>query len=375
MSSIYIHIPFCAKKCFYCDFFTSLSLQNKEEYLKVIKEELLLRKNYLENKKVKTIYIGGGTPSLLSEKELNDIFRQIYKIFNVFDKAEITLEANPDDLDKEYLRKLRKTPINRLSIGIQSFFGEDLRLMNRRHNAEQGIYAVKRAQDSGFFNISGDLIYGLPGMTSKKWIKNLNIFFDLKIQHLSAYHITYEPNTVFYKKRNSGKLKEIPEEESISQFKILKNMAGKNNMIHYETSNFGKKGFFSKHNTAYWKQKHYLGIGTGAHSYNGESRQFNIKNIGEYIKKVKKRSGFFEKEILSDADKYNDYIITTLRTMWGADISYIAESTGEKFVKFISDRAKKHIDSGNLAYKKNTLYITEKGKFIEDYILEDLFYF
>ena len=325
MSGIYIHIPFCAKKCFYCDFFMSLSLKYKDDYLKALKQELKLRKNYLQNQSVETIYFGGGTPSLLNEKELNALFEEIYKDFNVSENPEITLEANPDDLSTEYLKNLRKTPVNRLSIGIQSFFDDDLKMMNRRHSAKESLFAVKEAQNVGFENISGDLIYGLPEMTTKKWEYNLQEFFKLKIPHLSAYHLTYEPNTVFFKYLKTKRIYEIPETESLKQFELLKQLAKAHNFIHYETSNFAKDGFFSKHNTGYWQQKHYLGIGASAHSYDGNSRQFNIKNLKEYITRVGETGAYFEKEILSDADIYNDYIITTLRTVWGTDVSYVSE--------------------------------------------------
>lgn len=374
MSGIYIHIPFCAKKCYYCDFFMSLSLKYKNDYLTALKKELKLRKNYLQNQPIETIYFGGGTPSLLNEKELNELVELIYQKFEITKNTEITLEANPDDLSVQYLQELKNTPVNRLSIGIQSFFDDDLKMMNRRHSSKQSISAVKIAQDAGFSNISGDLIYGLPGMTSSKWEQNLQKFFNLKIPHLSAYHLTYEPNTVFYKKRKIGKLTEIPEEESLLQFEILKKRVKQNRFIHYETSNFAKAGNFSKHNTGYWQQKSYLGIGASAHSYDGNSRQFNIKNITEYIKRVGENSDFFEKEILSDADKYNDYIITTLRTMWGSNITYISENIGKKFGEFLVRKAKTHEKKGNLLIKENTLFLSEKGKFIEDYILEDLFF-
>ena len=374
MSGIYIHIPFCAKKCFYCDFFMSLSLKYKDDYLKALKQELKLRKNYLQNQSVNTIYLGGGTPSLLNEKELNALFEEIYKDFNVSENPEITLEANPDDLSTEYLKNLRKTPVNRLSIGIQSFFDDDLKMMNRRHSAKESIFAVKEAQNVGFENISGDLIYGLPEMTTKKWEYNLQEFFKLKIPHLSAYHLTYEPNTVFFKYLKTKRIYEIPETESLKQFELLKQLAKAHNFIHYETSNFAKDGFFSKHNTGYWQQKHYLGIGASAHSYDGNSRQFNIKNLKEYITRVGETGAYFEKEILSDADTYNDYIITTLRTVWGTDVSYVSEKIGNSFAEFLTNKAKTQIHNGNLVLKDNVLYLSEKGKFIENTILENLFY-
>ncbi len=374
MAGIYIHIPFCAKKCFYCDFFMSLSLEHKKDYLSALKKELKIRKNYLQNQTIETVYLGGGTPSLLNAGEINDLFSEIYKLFNVSENPEITLEANPDDLSEKNLKNLKNTPVNRLSIGIQSFFEDDLKIMNRRHSARQSIEAVKTAQNTGFDNISGDLIYGLPNMTSEKWQKNLDIFFNLNIPHLSAYHLTYEPNTVFFKKLKNGKHKEITEEESLNQFKILINESQKNKMIHYETSNFARENVFSKHNFGYWQQKHYLGAGASAHSYDGNSRQFNIKNLKQYIEKVRKNEIFFEKEILSDTDKYNDYIITTLRTVNGCNTDYIRENIDEKYAEFVLQKSGKHIKSGNLIFKNNILKISEKGKFTENLIIEDLFY-
>jgi len=302
------------------------------------------------------------------------LFEEIFKNFNVSENPEITLEANPDDLSTEYLKNLRKTPVNRLSIGIQSFIDDDLKMMNRRHSAEESLFAVKEAQNVGFENISGDLIYGLPEMTTKKWEYNLQEFFKLKIPHLSAYHLTYEPNTVFFKYLKTNRIHEIPETESLKQFELLKQLVNAHNFIQYETSNFAKDGFFSKHNTGYWQQKHYLGIGASAHSYDGKSRQFNIKNLKEYIIRVGETGAYFEKEILSDVDRYNDYIITTLRTVWGTDVSYVSEKIGKTFAEFLINKSKPHIHKGNLVFKDNVLYLSEKGKFIEDFILENLFY-
>jgi len=374
MSGIYIHIPFCAKKCYYCDFFMSLSLKYKDDYLKALKQELKLRKNYSQNQSVETIYLGGGTPSLLTEKELNELFELIFKEYKVFDNPEITIETNPDNLSERYLKNLQKTPVNRLSIGIQSFFDDDLKRMNRRHSAAQSISSVKKAQDIGFSNISGDLIYGLPEMYSEKWDENLKIFFELQIPHLSAYHLTYEPHTVFYKRLKTGKLKEIPEEESINQFNLLINRVKNNNFIHYETSNFAKEGYFSRHNIGYWQQKHYIGVGASAHSYDGKSRQFNIKNLKEYIKRVGENNNFFEKEILSEKEKFNDYIITSLRTMWGIDLNYTEKLFGTQQKEKLLKEAQIHINKENLLINKNELNLSEKGKFIEDSILRDLIF-
>jgi oxygen-independent coproporphyrinogen-3 oxidase len=374
MSGIYIHIPFCAKKCFYCDFYTTLSIKHKDEYIKTLVKELNQRQNYIENKEIKTIYFGGGTPSLLKPFELQNIIAEISKIFIIKKDAEITLEANPDDINLQYVKELKLTEFNRISIGLQSFFDEDLKLMNRRHTAKENTEAIHLLQNYGFTNISGDLIYGLPNMTTKSWQQNLSKFFNLNIPHLSAYHLTYEPNTVFTNYLKKGKIKEIPEDDSIKQFNLLISEAKRNNFIHYETSNFAKEGCFSKHNSAYWQQKSYIGLGTSAHSYNGNSRQHNISNMKEYMKRVGEGSKYFEKEELSITDKYNDYIITSLRTMWGADLNFVKKNIGIKYYKFIEEKSQELIKK-NLLFKENDIIkISQKGKFIEDNILLDLFY-
>ncbi|NPA45470.1 MAG: radical SAM family heme chaperone HemW [Chlorobi bacterium] len=374
MSGIYIHIPFCAKKCFYCDFYTTISTKYKNEYVKALIKELKQRQNYIEKKEIETIYFGGGTPSLLNPIEIQNIIDEISKIYNITNNAEITIEVNPDDINLKYVNELKDTEINRISIGLQSFFNEDLKLMNRRHTSSENINAVKLLQDKGYTNISGDLIYGLPNMTIENWQKNLISFFDLGVPHLSAYHLTYEPNTVFSKFLKKGKIKEIPEENSLKQFELLISEAKKNNFIHYETSNFAKEGFFSRHNSAYWKQKHYLGLGASAHSYNGKSRQFNIANIKEYIKRVEEGSGYFEKEELSITDKYNDYIITSLRTIWGLDLNFIKDSFGQKYYQHIINKSKLLLQQENLYFENKKLKISKKGKFIEDSVLLELFY-
>jgi len=374
MSGIYIHIPFCAKKCFYCDFYTILSIKYKEEYIKILIQELKQRQNYIEKKEIETIYFGGGTPTLLKPSELQYLIDEISKIYTIKNDAEITLEANPDDINLQYVQELKKTEFNRISIGLQSFFDEDLKLMNRRHTARENKQAIQVLQNHGYTNISGDLIYGLPKMDIEHWQKNLTEFFALDIPHLSAYHLTYEPNTVFSNFLKKGKIKEIPEDDSILQFNLLISEATKHNFIHYETSNFAKEGMFSKHNSSYWKQKNYLGLGTSAHSYNGTSRQHNISNIKEYMKKVGEGSKYFEKENLSTTDKYNDYIITSLRTMWGTDLQFVKKNIGIKYYNFIEKKAEELIKKNLLIIENNTLKITQKGKFIEDNILLDLFY-
>lgn len=374
MSGIYIHIPFCAKKCFYCDFYTSLSIKYKEEYIQTLIKELKLRKNYIQNKEIKTIYFGGGTPTLLKSFELQYIIDEISKIFIIKKDAEITIEANPDDINKQYVKELKHTQINRISIGLQSFFDEDLKLMNRRHTAKENRCAVQLLQNKGYTNISGDLIYGLPKMNIEHWQKNLKEFFLLNIPHLSAYHLTYEPNTVFSNFLKKGKIKEITEDDSLIQFELLISEAKSHNFTHYETSNFAKEGYFSQHNSAYWKQHNYLGLGASAHSYNGNSRQVNVSNIKEYIKRVGEGSKYFEKEELSKTDKYNDYIITSLRTIWGVNLIFVKNNFGIKYYKFLEKQSQELIGKNLLFKEKNILKITQKGKFIEDNILLDLFF-
>ena len=374
MHGIYIHIPFCKKKCFYCDFYTSLSLDYKEKYLSALNKEIALRMDYLSNNEINTVYFGGGTPSVLNAKEINEIFDTLSKYYIISKGAEITLEANPDDLTEKYLKDLRKTPVNRLSIGIQSFFDDDLRLMNRRHSSGEAIRAVKFAQGFGFDNISGDLIYGLPNMTGEKWKENLKIFFNLKIPHLSAYHLTYEPNTVFSKYLKNGKIKSVGEGSSNNFFDILIGESENHDFRHYEISNFAKSGYFSQHNSSYWQQKEYLGLGASAHSYNKNSRQWNVSNLKKYIDRVGEGQPYFEKEILSQADKYNDYVITSIRTIWGIDTVLVKNIFGEKYYNFLIKNSQKFISSNHIKIVGNTLLLTKKGMFISDMISEAIFY-
>jgi oxygen-independent coproporphyrinogen-3 oxidase len=374
MSGIYIHIPFCRKICYYCDFYKTPKLNLKDKFLSSFSSELSVKENFLNDKKISTIYFGGGTPSLLNSEEINFIIEKISEKYDIDSDAEITLEANPDDLTEEYLINLKNTKINRLSIGIQSFQDKDLTLMNRRHNSENAINCIKLSQKHGFTNISVDLIYGLPEMTAEIWKKNLEIFFNLKIPHLSAYHLTYEENTVFYKYRKSGKIKEVAEENSIKFYEILIEEAQKNNFIQYEISNFAKESYFSKHNSSYWLQKEYLGLGPSAHSYNGAKREWNISDLKLYIEKIEKSEQFWETELLDSKSKYNDYIITSLRTLWGTDLNFIKKEFGEKYYNFCVSNSKEHLERSFLKLIDNKLILTDSAKFISDSIIEDLFY-
>ncbi len=374
MAGIYIHIPFCKKKCYYCDFFTQIGLKYKEDFLRAILLELEQRKNYLESETVESIYFGGGTPSLLSSDEIKTILEKIYKNFNISEYPEITLEVNPDDITVQYLTNLKYTGINRISIGIQSFFDDDLVVMNRRHTAEQAHRSVEQILSNGFTNLSGDLIYGLPNSDACKWSKNLKTFFDLKIPHLSAYHLSYEQNTVFSKLLKTGKLSLIDEENSLNQFSILCDESRKRGYEHYEISNFALHGFISLHNSAYWRQKSYLGIGPSAHSYNCVSRSWNISDFKKYLEGIFINQRNYQHEILSESDRYNEYIITSLRTHWGVNFQTIEENFGKMYSELCLNKSKKYIQNGNLMLNNNILNLTQEGKFISDKIIEDLFY-
>ncbi|HTB30505.1 MAG TPA: radical SAM family heme chaperone HemW [Bacteroidia bacterium] len=373
MPGIYIHIPFCTKACHYCDFHFSTSLQNKELMIEAILDEIDARENYLENKDLSTIYFGGGTPSLLTGVELERIIDKIKEHFEIARNAEITLEANPDDLTKEKINGLTNAGINRLSIGIQSFFDEDLVRMNRSHTAKQAIEAVENAKSGGINNISIDLIYGLPNLTLEKWAYNLEQAFKLDISHLSAYCLTIEEKTAFNHFLKKGKITLPREPETIAQFELLMSEAERHNYIHYEISNFCKENLQSRHNSSYWMNERYLGIGPSAHSYNGVSRQFNVTNNMKFIKGINAGKPEFEMEILTEENKFNEYIMTHLRTIWGISPGFIKENFGEKSLNTFLSGAEPYIESGHLQLKQDTLVLTKKGKLLADKIACDLF--
>jgi oxygen-independent coproporphyrinogen III oxidase len=374
MSGIYFHIPFCKVKCNYCDFYKSTNLHLVQSYVQAIKKEMLLRRDYLNEKKIDTVYFGGGTPSLLSYSEIEEFLEAISSIFDVQAHAEITLEANPDDLSPEYLHALKKTKINRLSIGIQSFSDTNLKLMGRRHNSIQAFNAVKDAQKAGFDNISVDLIYGIPGMSFSQWQANLKTVFNLGIQHLSAYHLTYHENTSFGDKLQKGIMKEVEEEESIRQFEELIQYAENSGFIHYEISNFAKNDFYSKHNTSYWNETEYLGLGPSAHSYNKTTRYWSVSDINKYLTAIGKDIILGGEEILTLVDRFNDYIITGLRTIWGIDTDYILKEFGETFLLHVEEMTAKYLLLEKVKKEKNYVQITKSGIFISDHIISDYLY-
>ncbi|SRX51972.1 radical SAM family heme chaperone HemW [Aequorivita sp. CIP111184] len=368
---IYIHIPFCKQACHYCDFHFSTSMKKKGELIDALCKELVLRKNELIGE-VETIYFGGGTPSLLSSEELQQIFKAIYKNYKVSENPEITLEANPDDLSNSQIHKFADSQINRLSIGIQSFFEEDLKLMNRAHNAFEALESIKEAKKQ-FENISIDLIYGIPGMSNERWKENLKIALKLNVPHLSCYALTVEPKTALKKFIEKGIVPPVDEEVAKQHYEILLRETEKAGLENYEFSNFGKLGFHSKNNTAYWEGKTYLGIGPSAHSYDGKSRSWNVSNNTKYIKSIEVGIRPSEMEILSTEDRYNEYIMTGLRTKKGISLEKIESEFGKNFSEYLLKQAASALQNGLLILENQTLKISKKGKFLSDGIAADLF--
>ncbi|TCK83382.1 radical SAM family heme chaperone HemW [Albibacterium bauzanense] len=373
MAGIYIHIPFCKQACHYCDFHFSTSLKYKEELLSALQKELILRKGYLKEQSIESIYLGGGTPSLLSASETNHLLDTIYTHFNVAPNPEITIEANPDDLTKEKVRELRESLINRFSIGVQSFFEEDLRWMNRAHNAQEAESAIKRVQDAGFENITADLIYGYPLLTNQKWINNIQHIIDLNIPHLSAYSMTIEPQTALASFINKGVQKPMNEGQSADQFLILTEMITNNGFEQYEISNYARNERYSKHNTNYWKGVPYLGIGPSAHSFDGTSRQWNIANNTKYISAIIDGKIPMEQEILTEADKFNEYIMTSLRTKWGIDTHYLNQHFPSEFMEAMYEYLPKYIGEEKIKQEENIYTLTQKGKLLADQIASEFF--
>lgn len=372
MSGIYIHIPFCKKICYYCDFHFSLNLSHKEQFIASLLKEIALQKDYLSDKKIETVYFGGGTPSVLSAQDINQIFEEIEKYFDLSKVGEITLETNPDDLSLEYLQALKQTKINRLSIGIQSFFDEDLLLMNRRHTANDAFICVENTKKVGFENITIDLMYGLPNLSLERWKENINYALSLQVNHISAYHLSIEKQTAFNKFHNDGKITLPNEDLSELQYTTLVEILKENGFIHYEISNFACIGYEAVHNSNYWKQKLYLGLGPSAHSFNGTSRQWNISNNLKYINSLQNDELLFDNELLTSIDLCNEYIMISLRTMWGIDLLYF-EVHFSMFKTALFRNAQSYIDSGKINNTNNFLTIDESATFISDKIIADLF--
>lgn len=372
MSGIYIHVPFCKRKCGYCSFYSTTRLELKAGYLQAVQKELQQRHDYLNGEQVQTIYFGGGTPSLLEPTEIQSVIDTIKQLHSVADNPEITVEANPDDLTLAYISQLAQTIVNRLSIGIQSFDDEMLVLMNRRHTAQQAIDAVRNCQQAGYGNISVDLIYGLPRMTADDWRRQLDTVAGLGVQHLSAYHLSYEEGTAFGLKLKRGQLAEVSEDESLEQFEILTAWAKSADFEHYEISNFARPGLRSRHNSSYWDRTIYLGVGPAAHSYNRTTRSWNTANTSEYIKGIESDSCVSEEEQLSPTDIFNDYVITALRTSSGIDMDYLEREQPQQMVEYMKHQAESFVTDGKLEYSANHLKLTHSGIFVSDEIMESL---
>jgi oxygen-independent coproporphyrinogen-3 oxidase len=373
MSGIYIHIPFCKQACHYCDFHFSTSMKKKEEMVLALAKELQLRKKEFQKSDVATIYFGGGTPSRLQIADLRFLITMIYEHYNVIENPEITLEANPDDLSESYLLELKTIGINRLSIGIQSFFEEDLQLMNRAHNSEEAQKCLEIATRY-FDNISLDLIYGIPGMTNERWQQNIETALSFGIPHISSYALTVEPKTALNKLIQTGKIASPNDEVAQEHFMILVETLENNGFVHYELSNFGKENYFSQNNSAYWLGKKYLGIGPSAHSYDGISRSWNVSNNALYLKAIQNEELPNEIEKLTLEDRYNEYIMTGLRTIWGVSLVRIEQEFGIEFLNYLKQQSQKFIDDGLLLIADDILKPTLKGKFLTDGIASDLFY-
>lgn len=372
MAGLYIHVPFCAKRCLYCDFFSNTEMKYKQSYIEALVREMELRKEYIRGEALETIYFGGGTPSLLQSEDLELIFNAIYQTFDVTNCQEITLEANPDDLTPEYISMIRRFPFNRISMGVQSFRNEDLRFLNRRHDAEQAIRAVTRCKEQGITNISIDLIYGLPGQTLTLWQQNLEQAIRLDVPHISAYHLIYEEGTALYKLLEAGKIQPVTEDLSVTLFSTLIDTLTEAGYTHYEISNFARPGYFSKHNSSYWNGKNYLGLGPSAHSYNGIDREWNVSSLPIYIRSIQNGEPNLEKEELNLTTRYNDTIITGLRTMWGIDYNNIQERFGDKLYTYCRKQAEPYIKRGLLQQAGTNLTLTREGIFISDGIMSDL---
>ena len=372
MAGIYIHIPFCKRRCIYCDFFSTTQSEKKAEYVHALVRELEMRKDYVGDEEIETIYLGGGTPSQLSQEELEEIFAYIYKVYKVTPDAEITLEANPDDLTPEYVSMLRTLPVNRISMGIQTFQEETLKLLHRRHTARQAIEAFRRCREAGFQNISIDLMYGLPGETLETWEQDLQQAIDLHPEHISAYHLIYEEGTTLWNLREQNKVEEAEEELSLTLFKTLIERLTKAGYQHYEISNFCLPGLHSRHNSSYWTGKKYLGCGPSAHSFDGISRQWNVSSLEKYLEGIRSNQLDFELENLDLYTRYNDFVITSIRTCWGMPLAQLRTTYGETLYNYCLRMAKPHIEQGVLEIKEDTLKLTPQGIFISDGIMSDL---
>lgn len=372
MAGIYLHIPFCTTRCIYCDFYTVTST-NFDAFIEGIIKEISLRKNYLGTNTISTLYFGGGTPSVLSKEQLEPILEALYKTFSISNDAEITIEVNPDDVSASFVHTLSQLPFNRVSMGVQTFDDMQLRFLRRRHSAEQAEQAVKRFQDTGITNISIDLMYGLPHQTERLFESDLDKALNLGVPHISAYHLIYEQGTKLFRMLEHGEVLPAEEEESLKLFSLLISRLADSGFEHYEISNFAKENLYSQHNTAYWQQKEYLGLGPSAHSYNGDTRQWNVASLRSYLKALSDGRLDAQQESLSTDTKYNEFIMTGLRTMWGININQLEEMFGRERLIYCQKQARKYFASQDIVIQNNSSWVlSPKGKFISDTIMSDL---
>ena len=373
-AGIYIHIPFCRKACHYCNFHFSTSLQQKNAFLQALHKELVEQKSYLKDKTIQSIYFGGGTPSVLSQEELAAIMEIIYTTYPVDANAEITLEANPDDINTTYLQQLKSVGINRMSVGIQSFYERDLLWMNRSHTAEQAEKSLQLIVDAGFDKITADLIYGIPMLSHLEWVANIKKVIQYGVNHISCYALTVEPKTALQHFIATGKTVGISDQHSAEQFAILTEQLSANGFEHYEISNFAKNGAYALHNSSYWLGNHYLGVGPSAHSYNGKERKWNIANNALYIQGVENKLPYSELEILTEVQQMNELIMTSLRTMWGLDLNRFKQQFGEQHTNTLMQNIQSAENNGLLITNENIITISWRGKFLADGIISDLFF-
>ena len=372
MAGLYIHIPFCKQRCSYCAFYSTTLYNIKESYVNALCKELVMRKDYADGETIETIYLGGGTPSTLSMEQLKKICDTIYATYTVSSTPEVTIECNPDDLTPEFLAQLKQLPFNRISMGVQSFNDTQLKRLGRRHNAEKARQAVKNAREAGYDNISIDLIFALPDSTITEWEHDLDSAIELRPDHISAYNLTYEEGTPMHRALERGDFAELSEEENIEQFQLLIAKLKEAGYRHYEISNFAQPGRESRHNGSYWNDTPYIGCGAAAHSYDGTSRQWNIADIQEYIAGIESGTPSFEIEHLSEEERYNDTILTRLRTAKGIPLEWMKEKFSERLNNYMLRAAKKEIALGNLKEENSHLSLTEKGIFISDAVIREL---
>lgn len=368
MSGIYVHIPFCKSKCAYCNFFSVVSDKGRDAFLAALKREAVQRRNYLGGEAVRTVYFGGGTPSLLKPSEIAGILEVLRLNYDIIDSPEVTLEANPDTVSKESLLDYKSMGINRLSIGIQSFFDDDLQYLSRKHDSKHAMQVLDWASEVGFQEITLDLIYGIPTLTDEKWNRNIDIFLSTGFNHLSAYALTVEEKTALGQRISKGLAATVNEDNTIRHYEILTSRAADAGFEHYEISNFARPGHQSKHNTIYWKGEKYLGLGPSAHSFDGSSRQWNVAGVKDYCDNYS-----FEREELTLDDLYNEYVMTSLRTNWGCDLGFVRDSFGEKYAEKFEKGVQKHILSGKMLEKDRNFILNDSGMLFADGIAAELF--